>query len=131
MLRFFIMLAACALATAAGMARADTSPIPAADYTVSKSWGLGGNSGWDYLALDASSGRLFITRDEHIDVIETVGGKLVGSIAHTGGVHGVAFAPELKRGFSSNGRTSTVSVFDLDTLHVIQEVAVSGTSPDA
>jgi YVTN family beta-propeller protein len=131
MLRFFILLAACALPMAAGTARADTSPIPAADYTVSKSWRLGGNTGWDCLALDAPSGRLFITRDERVDVIETVGGKLVGNIPHTGGVHGVAFAPALKRGFSSNGRTNTVSVFELDTLHVIQEVAASGTSPDA
>jgi YVTN family beta-propeller protein len=131
MLRNFLLLAACVLPTAAGVARADTSPIPAADYTVSKSWHLGGNNGWDYLALEASAGRLFVTRDERVDVIETVSGKLAGSIPHTQGVHGVAFAPALKRGFTSNGRSNTVSVFELDTLRVIQEVPVSGTSPDA
>lgn len=112
-------------------ARADTSPIPAADYTVSKSWKLGGTAGWDYLALEASGARLFVTREERVDVIETVSGKLAGSIPHTAGIHGVAFAPALKRGFTSNGRSNTVSVFELDTLHVIQEVPVSGTSPDA
>ena len=131
MLRNLFVLAACALGLAADIARADTSPIPAADYTVSKSWRLGGNTGWDYLSLDASVGRLFITRDERVDVIETVSGKLAGSIQHTAGVHGVAFAPALQRGFTSNGRANTVSVFELDTLRVIREVPVSGTSPDA
>jgi YVTN family beta-propeller protein len=131
MLRKFFMLAACALPMAAGIARADTSPIPAADYTVSKSWRLGGNNGWDYLALEASAGRLFVPREDHVDVVETISGKLQGSIPHTLGVHGVAFAAALKRGFTSNGRTNTVSVFELDTLRVIQEVPVSGTSPDS
>jgi YVTN family beta-propeller protein len=131
MLRNFFMLAACALAFAAGNARADTSPIPAADYTVARSWRLGGNNGWDYLALDAAGSRLFVTREDRVDVIETANGKLTGSIAHTAGVRGVAFAPALKRGFTSNGRTNTVSVFELDTLRVIQEVPVSGMSPDA
>jgi YVTN family beta-propeller protein len=129
--RKLFLLAACVLPMAAGMARADTSPIPAADYTVSKSWHLGGNTGWDHLALEASAGRLFVTRDERVDVIETVSGKLAGSIPRTPGVHGVAFAPALKRGFTSNGRANSVSVFELDTLRVIQEVPVSGTSPDA
>jgi YVTN family beta-propeller protein len=133
MLRNFFMLAACALAMAmaAATARADTSPIPAADYKVAKSWRVGGANGWDYLALEGSGGRLFVTREERVDVIETVSGKLAGSIPHTGGVRGVAFAPALKRGFTSNSRTNTVSVFELDTLHVIQEVPVTGTSPDA
>ena len=131
MLRNFFMLAACALSMAAEIARADTSPLPAADYKLAKSWKVGGTNGWDYLALEGSGGRLFITREERVDVIETVSGKLVGSIPHTAGVRGVAFAPALKRGFTSNGRSNTVSVFELDTLHVIQEVPVSGTSPDA
>jgi len=98
MLRKFFMLAACALPMAAGIARADTSPIPAADYKVAKSWRLGGNGGWDYLALEDSSGRLFVTREERVDVIETVSGKLAGSIPRTAGVHAVAFAPAMKRG---------------------------------
>jgi YVTN family beta-propeller protein len=98
---------------------------------VSKSWTLGGTAGWDYLALDASGARLFVTRDERVDVIETGSGKLAGSIPHTAGVRAVAFVPALKRGFTSNGRSNSVSVFELDTLHVIQEVPVSGISPDA
>jgi YVTN family beta-propeller protein len=131
MLRNFLMLAACALPMAGEIVRADTSPIPAADYKVAKSWRVGGTAGWDYLALEASGARLFVARDERVDVVETVSGKLAGTIPRTAGVHGVAFAPALKRGFTSNGRTNTVSVFELDTLRVIQEVPVSGNSPDA
>jgi DNA-binding beta-propeller fold protein YncE len=125
--------AVAALSTlAAQVARAaETSPLPAADFTVSQSWPLGGEGGWDYLGLEASGARLFVSRGDRVDVVETVSGKLTGSILHTSGVHGVAFAPLHKRGFTSNGRADTVSVFALDTLQVVQEVAVSGKKPDA
>jgi YVTN family beta-propeller protein len=126
-----LVLVAGLLALAAETARADSSPIPAADYTVAKIWQLGGAGGWDHLALEASGARLFVTRGERVDVIETVSGKLTGTIRNTADVHGVAFAPALKRGFTSNGRTNSVSVFELDTLRVIQEVPVSGSLPDA
>jgi DNA-binding beta-propeller fold protein YncE len=118
-------------AAAAAPAAAATSPLPAPVYTVSKSFPLGGAGGWDYLALEASGARLFISRGDHVDVVETVSGKLAGTIPNTAGVHGIAFAPALMRGFTSNGRSDTVSVFELDTLRVIQEVPVSGKKPDA
>src|ERR1700722_3680558 len=110
---------------------ADTSPIPAADYTVSRSFGLGGTGASDYLALEPSGARLFVTRGDRVDVVETVSGKLSAIIPNTAGVHGVAFAPALSRGFTSNGRSNTVSVFELDTLRVSQEVPVSGKKPNA
>jgi YVTN family beta-propeller protein len=131
MLRILWVLLACVLPIAAGTARADSSPIPAADFAVSRSWPLGGNGGWDYLALEASGARLFVSRGDRVDVIETVSGRLAGSIPRTDGVHGIAFAPAMRRGFTSNGKANTVSVFELDSLHLIQEVAVSGTVPDA
>jgi DNA-binding beta-propeller fold protein YncE len=118
-------------AVAVASLAADTSPLPPPVYTVSRSFPLGGSGAWDYLALDASGARLFISRGDHVDVVETVSGKLAGTIANTPGVHGIAFAPALMRGFTSNGRTDTVSVFELDTLRVIQEVPVSGKNPDA
>lgn len=130
----YALFPVCALlgAVAALTARAaETSPIPLADYTVSQTWRLGGDGGWDYLALDASGARLFVSRGDRVDVVETVSGKLAGTILHTTGVHGIAFAPARKRGFTSNGRADTVSVFELDTLRVVQEVAVSGKKPDA
>jgi DNA-binding beta-propeller fold protein YncE len=112
-------------------ASADTSPLPAPVYTISGNWPLGGDGGWDYLALEASGARLFITRGDRVDVVETVSGKLAGTIANTAGVHGVAFAPALKRGFTSNGRSNSISVFEIDTLRVIQDAPVSGKKPDA
>jgi DNA-binding beta-propeller fold protein YncE len=133
MLRIFLHFALCAslpIATLTANA-ADTSPIPAADYTVSRSFTLGGSGGWDYLALEASGARLFISRTDRVDVVETVSGKVIGSIANTQGVHGIAFAPALLRGFTSNGHSNTVSVFELDTLRVIHEIPVSGKKPDA
>lgn len=118
-------------ASAARTLAADTSPLPAPVYTVSGGWPLGGPGGWDYLALDASGARLFISRGDRVDVAETVSGKLTGTIPNTGGVHGIAFAPALKRGYTSNGRNGSITVFELDTLRVIQEVPVSGKKPDA
>jgi len=126
----FVVYALLQTAAAATPA-ADTSPLPAAVYTVSRSWPLGGAGGWDYLALEASGARLFISRGDRVDVVETVSGKLAGTIPNTAGVHGIAFAPALKRGFTSDGGSNTVSVFELDTLRVIQRVPVSGKKPDA
>src|SRR5271170_3485688 len=131
-LRNLVFVAYALLQTAAATTpAADTSPLPTPVYTVSRSWPLGGAGGWDYLALEASGARLFISRGDRVDVVETVSGKLAGTIPNTAGVHGIAFAPALTRGFTSNGRSDTVSVFELDTLRVIREVPVSGTKPDA
>jgi YVTN family beta-propeller protein len=127
----FVGLYALLQAAAVTAQAADTSPIPPPDYTVSRSFPLGGVSGWDYLALEGSGARLFISRADHVDVVETVSGKLTATIPNTAGVHGIAFAPALKRGFTSNGRSNSVSVFELDTLRVIQEVPISGVKPDA
>jgi YVTN family beta-propeller protein len=126
-----VWLISCALCFAAPYAWTNSSPIPAADYTVAHSWQLGGSGSWDSLAVEESGARLFISRQDRVDVIETVSGRLAGSIPHTLGVHGIAFAPVSKRGFTSNGKANTVTVFDLDTLHVIQEIPVSGSAPTA
>jgi YVTN family beta-propeller protein len=126
----FVVYALLQMAAAASQA-ADTSPLPPPVYTVSRSFPLAGTGGWDYLALDASGARLFVSRGDRVDVVETVSGKLAGTIPNTAGIHGIAFAPALKRGFTSNGRGNSVSVFELDTLRVVQEVPVSGKKPDA
>jgi len=94
-------------------------------------WKLGGAGGWDYLTMDSPNRRLFISRATRVDVVSVESGKLIGSIPDTQGVHGIALAPTLKRGFTSNGRANSVTVFDLDTLKVIQEGKVSGQNPDA
>lgn len=99
-------------------------------YRVIQTYKLGGEGGWDYLNLDSSSRRLFISRATHVIVIDADSGKPVGDIPDTPGVHGIAFAPELGRGFTSNGREGTVTIFDLKTLKPITKVK-AGENPDA
>jgi DNA-binding beta-propeller fold protein YncE len=91
---------------------------------------LGGEGGWDYLITDADARRTYISRGTHVVVIDADTGKSVGDIADTPGVHGIALAPELGRGFTSNGREGTVSIFDIKTLATSSKVKV-GENPDA
>src|SRR6267143_433538 len=91
---------------------------------------LGGEGGWDYLKVDGDARRFYISRATKVVVLDADSGKPVGEIADTPGVHGIALAPELGRGFTSNGRENTVSIFDLKTLAVSSKVKV-GDNPDA
>ncbi|MBB6054061.1 YncE family protein [Armatimonas rosea] len=91
---------------------------------------VGGEGAWDYLTVDSDAHRLYVTRSTHVMVMDSNTNKLVGDITNTPGVHGVALAPKLGRGFISNGRENTVLVFDLKTLKEIQRIPV-GKNPDA
>src|SRR6202050_454612 len=102
----------------------------AANYKVVKTWKLGGDGGWDYLTSDSEGHRLFIARATRVMVVDTESGKLVGEIPDTMGVHGVALDYGIGRGFTSNGREDTVSVFDLKSLAVQKKIKV-GSGPDA
>ena len=113
-----VSLAAVALAAAAP------------GYHVIKTYKIGGEGFWDYLTADASARRLYISRGTHVVVLDLDSGKSVGEIADTPGVHGIALAPELGRGFTSNGREGTVSIFDIKNLGLISKVKV-GDNPDA
>jgi YVTN family beta-propeller protein len=125
-------LLACLMPLAAGRAvLADDSPLPNADYGISTIWPLAGIGGWDYLTLEPSGARLFVSRGERVDVVETSSGRRTGAIMNTSGVHGIAFAPEFKRGFTSNGRANSVTAFEADTLKTIQEAPAGGKKPDA
>jgi YVTN family beta-propeller protein len=107
-----------------------SSLAAAAGYHVVKTYKLGGEGGWDYLTLDSTSRRLYLSRSTHVIVIDADTGKPVGDIPDTPGVHGVALASEFGRGFISNGRDGTVSVFDLKSLKVLSKITV-GENPDA
>jgi len=96
-----------------------------------QNWSLGAPSHWDYIDIDPLRHRLFLSRGDHVQVLDLPSGKTAGEIPNTNGVHGIAFAQDLKLGFTSNGKANTVTVFDLDTLTVKQEIKVSGTNPDA
>jgi DNA-binding beta-propeller fold protein YncE len=95
-----------------------------------KTYKVGGDGGWDYLRLDSASRHLYISRGTHVLVIDADSGDAVGEIPDTAGVHGIALASELGRGFTSNGREGTVTIFDLNTLKPITKVSV-GENPDA
>ena len=99
-------------------------------YHVIKRLQFGGEGGWDYLTVDSAARRLYISRSTHVMVIDLETDKVVGDIPNTQGVHGIAIAPELNRGFTSNGKSATSSVFDLKTLKVLGEVK-TGANPDA
>jgi DNA-binding beta-propeller fold protein YncE len=99
-------------------------------YHLLKKIPLGGEGGWDYLTFDPDSRRLYISRATHVIVIDPASGKVVGDIPDTAGVHGIALAPKLGRGFTSNGRAGTVTIFDLKTLASVGQVK-TGQNPDA
>ena len=99
-------------------------------YHLSKKLLIGGEGGWDYLVVDDAARSLYVTHNDRVHVLNADTLDFIGVVSKTEGVHGVAIAGELGRGFTSNGRTSTVSIFDLKTLKVVKEVAV-GKNPDA
>lgn len=92
---------------------------------------LGGEGKWDYLTMDAAGRRLFISHGTEVLVVDADADTVIGRIPDTPGIHGVALAPALKRGFTSNGRDSTVTVFDLASLRVLDRLTATGRKPDA
>ena len=101
------------------------------EYKITNKIQLGGAGGWDYLSVDESAGRLYVSHATQVMVVDLKKGTLAGVIADTKGVHGIAIARELNKGFISCGRDSSVAVFDLKTLAVTARVKVTGRNPDA
>ena len=99
-------------------------------YHLVKTVKLPGPGGWDYLTIDMQGRRLFVSRETHVAVLNADTGEIVGDIADTPGVHGIAIAAEFGRGFTSNGEANNVTIFDLKTLKAIGKVP-TGKEPDA
>jgi YVTN family beta-propeller protein len=91
---------------------------------------IGGAGNWDYLTMDNAGRRLYVSHATHVVVVDPDSGKVVGDIPDTPGVHGIALAPELNRGFVSNGRGNNVTIFDIKTLKMISQVP-AGMNPDS
>ena len=83
---------------------------------------IGGEGGHDYINVDASSGRVFVSRGTHVMVVDGATGKVVGDIPNTPRIHGVAFAPKFKHGFTTNAGDSTSTMFDLASLQELKRV---------
>src|SRR5436190_12123023 len=77
---------------------------------------IGGEGGWDYLTVDSAARRLYVSHATHVAVVDLDTNKVVGDIPETPGVHGIALAPELNKGFISNGRGNNITIFDMKTL---------------
>jgi len=120
-----------AAAPAASPATTPPSPGASSGYRVHRTIAVGGDGGWDYLAFDSAARRLYVTRGTRVIVLDPDSGKAVGEIPNLSGVHGVALAPDLGRGFISNGRSDKVTVFELQSLKVLSELASTGQNPDA
>jgi hypothetical protein len=104
---------------------------PARDsYRLLKEVPIGGEGSWDYLSVDTEGRRLYVSHGTKVVVVDLEKDAVAGEIEDTPGVHGVAIAAKLGRGFSSNGRENKVSIFDLKTLKTLSKVD-TGSNPDA
>jgi DNA-binding beta-propeller fold protein YncE len=92
---------------------------------------IGGEGGWDYLIADTAAKRLYMSHGTQVIVFDTKANIVIGEIPNTIGVHGIALAPKLGRGYTSNGRTSSVTVFDLATLKILDSIKLESKNPDA
>jgi DNA-binding beta-propeller fold protein YncE len=113
---FFVLLAAVAANAASSYHLTSTIAIP-------------GPGGWDYVAADSQDRRLYVSHSTVVDVVDLDSDKVIGQITNTNGVHGIAVARDLGRGFISAGRDNQVVIFDLKTLATIG-TAKTGTNPD-
>jgi YVTN family beta-propeller protein len=104
---------------------------PDADYHLIRRIPVGGEGGWDFLTVDPDARRIYISRGAHVMVVDEDSGNVVGDIPDTQGVHAIVILPEFGRGFSSNGNSNTVTIFDLKTLSVIKKVPTTGLGPNA
>ena len=127
----FITAASLTLAVSflvGGFARAIPGVPGASGYRILKKIAIGGTEGWDYATVDAAARRLYIGREDHIDVVDVDAGTVVGKIP--GGGSGLLPVPELGRGFATGGDAGTVRIVDLKTLAIIGTLK-TGKDPDS
>jgi DNA-binding beta-propeller fold protein YncE len=104
---------------------------PEASYKLIKTIPVKGDGGWDYVTVDEAARRVYVSHGNQVDVLDADSYEVKGTIEGTTGVHGIAVAPDLGRGFTSNGRADSVTVFDLKTLKKIGEEVKTGKNPDS
>ena len=120
-----------AMILCAGMLSRAASPAPGSSgYHLIKSVPVPGDEGWDYLNVDADARRVYISHGSHVVVLNADTYAIEGDIPDTAGVHGIALAPDLGRGFVSAGRTNTAVIFDIKSLKTLG-TAKTDANPDA
>jgi DNA-binding beta-propeller fold protein YncE len=108
------------------LAQSESSP-----YKIIKSIPVKGDEKWDFCSIDENASRLYISHTSKVQVIDLNGDSLLGEIDHTSGVHGIAIAANLGKGFISNGESNSITVFDLKTLKTLTDIKIAGKDPDA
>jgi DNA-binding beta-propeller fold protein YncE len=121
----------CLLFAVSGFIAISTSTLRSetSSYHFLKEIPVGGEGGWDYLTVDPDGRRLYVSHGTKVVVIDIDKDMVVGEISDTPGVHGLAVARELNRGFSSNGQEDRCSIVDLQTLKTLSKVE-TGKNPD-
>jgi DNA-binding beta-propeller fold protein YncE len=112
------------------MSRAATPAPGPSGYHVVKTVPIPGDEGWDYLTVDADARRVYISHGSHVVVMNADTYAVEGDVPDTQGVHGIALAPDLGRGFVSAGRANTAVIFDIKSLKTLGTVK-TGANPDA
>jgi len=102
---------------------------PPGQFHLSKTYKIGSPGGWDYIAVSPDH-KLYVSHGTQVNILDQKTGDSVGVIPNTPGVHGIAFVGSLGKGYTSNGRANNVTVFDLKTAAVLQQIA-TGQNPDA
>jgi YVTN family beta-propeller protein len=118
------------LAAALGLFATAVLAAPPSGYHIIKNVPVPGTGGWDYVAVDESARRVYISHATQVEVMNADTFELVGTIPNTPGVHGIAIASKFGRGFITAGKSDSVVIFDLKTLKSLGEVKV-GKKPDA
>ncbi len=126
----FLLLPLLSRAQSQSQTQSQSATLASSGYHVVKKTVVGGEGGWDYLTVDSKARRLYVSHNDRVVVLDADSVSVIGEVPKTEGIHGIAIAQELGRGFTSNGRSSTVTIFDLKTLKVFKEVS-AGKNPDA
>jgi len=114
------LIALLLLGTAAALVPA---PGRAQTFKVEK-FDIKGDGGTDYVAVEPATGRVFVSRGDHMMVVDGATGKVLGDIPNTPGVHGAGIVTKAGHGFTTNGGDMTVTMFDLKTLAVLRRIMV-------
>src|ERR1700722_753077 len=110
------------LTTATMLVISNATIAQKADYHILKTFHIASDGGWDYIAVSPVTDNIYVSHATQVNILNKTTGDSVGIIPNTTGVHGITFAPEFKKGFTSNGKLNTVTVFDINSNGVLSQI---------